>query len=187
MPESTIIAEWMAEGEARGMAQARRSDLFEVLELRFGAPIPTDLVAAIEGQADVDVLSRWFKAALKSETLDAFRSEWEEPGIEGNIELLREDVLRLLRLKFGELPPDVVNDVGRQQDFELLLDWYIYAELVGSIGRFRLVSWHCYREYMRGNFRRILLDTRECVGRPQDHLRRARSPQDDQSGSVPGG
>jgi len=75
MRESTIVAEWMAEGEAKGEAKGRRSDLLEVLEQRFGAPIPADLVATIEGQADVDVLSRWFKAALKSETLDAFRAE----------------------------------------------------------------------------------------------------------------
>ena len=71
MRESTIVAEWMAEGEAKG----RRSALIEVLEQRFGAPIPPDLVMTIEGQADVSVLSRWFKAALKSESLDAFRAK----------------------------------------------------------------------------------------------------------------
>jgi hypothetical protein len=79
MRESTIVSEWMAEGEAKGIAkgiaEARRSDLVEVLGQRFGAPIPADLVATIEGQADTDVLSCWFKAALKSQTLDAFRAE----------------------------------------------------------------------------------------------------------------
>ena len=74
MRESTIVAEWMAEGEAKGEAKGRRSALIEVLEQRFGAPIPADLVATIEGQADVDVLARWFKAALKSETVDSFRA-----------------------------------------------------------------------------------------------------------------
>ncbi len=78
MRESTIVAEWMAEGEAKGeakgIAKGRRSALIEVLEQRFGAPIPADLVMTIGGQTDVDVLSRWFKAALRSETLDAIRA-----------------------------------------------------------------------------------------------------------------
>jgi hypothetical protein len=76
MRESNVVAEWKAEGKA----EARRSDLIDVLEQRFGAPIPADLVATIEAQSDIDVLSRWFKSALRIETLDAFRSALMDPG-----------------------------------------------------------------------------------------------------------
>jgi hypothetical protein len=47
-------------------------DLLELLGEKFGSPIAPDLVATIEAQADVDVLSRWFKAAIRAETLEAF-------------------------------------------------------------------------------------------------------------------
>jgi hypothetical protein len=71
MRESTIVAEWKAEGRAEGraegiaegVAKAKRSDLLELLGEKFGSPIAPDVVATIEAQADVDVLSRWFKAA----------------------------------------------------------------------------------------------------------------------------
>jgi hypothetical protein len=98
MRESTIVAEWKAEGRAEGMAagmaegvakgmaegvakgmaegvaKAKRSDLLELLGEKFGSPIAPDLVATIEAQADVDVLSRWFKAAIRAETLEVFRA-----------------------------------------------------------------------------------------------------------------
>jgi hypothetical protein len=76
MRESTIVAEWQAEARA----QVKRSDLLEVLEQRFGTPIPPELVAVIEGQANIEILSRWFKAALKAETLEAFRGAVAELG-----------------------------------------------------------------------------------------------------------
>jgi hypothetical protein len=80
MRESNVVAEWKAEGRAEGRAEARRSDLREVLEQRFGAPIPSDLAATIEAQVDLDVLSRWFKTALRAESLDGFRSAITQPG-----------------------------------------------------------------------------------------------------------
>jgi hypothetical protein len=63
---------------AEGVARAKRSDLLELLGEKFGSPITPDLVAAIEAQADIDVLSRWLKAAIRAETLEAFRA-----GLEG--------------------------------------------------------------------------------------------------------
>jgi hypothetical protein len=73
MKESTVVAEWKAEARAEGIAETKRGDLIQLLELKFGSAVPADLVAAIEAQADIDVLSHWFKAAFKAESLDAFR------------------------------------------------------------------------------------------------------------------
>jgi hypothetical protein len=75
MRESTIVAEWKAEGRAEGIAQAKRSDLLELLSEKFGSPIASDLAATIERQTDIDVLSRWFRSAIHAATLDDFRAE----------------------------------------------------------------------------------------------------------------
>jgi hypothetical protein len=69
MRESTIVAEWKAEGEAVGERRA----LLLFLE-RFGAPVPADLVAAIEAQTDLDVLARWIRAAATAPMLEDFRA-----------------------------------------------------------------------------------------------------------------
>ena len=65
MRESTVVAEWKAEGIAEGRAEAKRSDLLELLREKFGPSIAPDLVATIEPQADIDVLSRWFRTAIR--------------------------------------------------------------------------------------------------------------------------
>jgi hypothetical protein len=78
MRESTVVAEWKAEGRAegiaQGIAQAKRSDLLLVIGQKFGAAVPADLAAAIEAQADIDVLSQWLAGAVAAESLDAFRA-----------------------------------------------------------------------------------------------------------------
>ena len=82
MRESTVVAEWTAEaraegrtegrteGRAEGIAQGKRSALLLVLEQKFGAPVPLDLVAAIEAQGDPDVLARWITSAIAAETIE---------------------------------------------------------------------------------------------------------------------
>jgi flagellar biosynthesis/type III secretory pathway protein FliH len=90
MRESTVVAEWKAEGRAEGRAegitqgiaqgiaqgltQGKRSALLLVLGQKFGAAVPADLAAAIEAQADIDVLSQWLAGAVAAESLDAFRA-----------------------------------------------------------------------------------------------------------------
>jgi hypothetical protein len=71
MLQSPFVEEWKAEGRAEG----QRIALLELLETRFGTPIPSDLVTTIEGQADIEILSRWFKSAIRAKSLKAFRAE----------------------------------------------------------------------------------------------------------------
>ena len=63
----------MAEWKAEGIAQGKRDALLLVLEQKFGAPVPAVLVAAIEAQADPDVLSRWITRAIAAEAMETFR------------------------------------------------------------------------------------------------------------------
>ena len=73
MRDSTVVAEWKAEGRTEGIAQGKRDALLLVLEQKFGAPVPADLVLAIEAQADPDVLSRWITLAIAADAMETFR------------------------------------------------------------------------------------------------------------------
>jgi hypothetical protein len=74
--ESSVVNEWIAEGEAKGRAEGRREErvaaLLDVLTDRFGPP-PADLEAAVRAAADVAQLRAWTTAAVKAATLDDFR------------------------------------------------------------------------------------------------------------------
>ena len=58
----------------RESLRANEAALLLVLRQKFPAPIPADLVAAIEAQADVDVLSQWLTTAVVAGSLEAFRT-----------------------------------------------------------------------------------------------------------------
>jgi hypothetical protein len=64
--ESQQVQEWQAE--------ARRADLLRALEKRCKAPVPSDLAEAIQAAQDMDLLLRWFDAALEANTFDDFRA-----------------------------------------------------------------------------------------------------------------
>lgn len=64
-------AEGMAEGLARGMLEARREDLLKVLRVKFQL-LPPELTAFIRGCEEMDVLKRFFEAALAAPTLEGF-------------------------------------------------------------------------------------------------------------------
>ena len=69
MRESTIVAEWKAEG----ITETKRADLLRLLELRFGTPVPADLDSAIGTEADLRVLALWFDRAILAASLEEFR------------------------------------------------------------------------------------------------------------------
>jgi hypothetical protein len=61
MVESTVVAEWIAQGEAKGRAEgeakAKRADLLRLLQLRFAEPIAAQVAATVEAQADLEILA----------------------------------------------------------------------------------------------------------------------------------
>lgn len=64
--ESQVVLGWKLE--------ARRADLLHVLRVRFRTEVPADLAAVVEGISDPDELTRWFNAALTSDSLEEFRA-----------------------------------------------------------------------------------------------------------------
>jgi hypothetical protein len=68
--ESTVIAEWQAEGRW----EVHRDSIRRVLQARFLVPVPDDLATAIQAEADSEVLGRWLDIAATAVSLDAFRS-----------------------------------------------------------------------------------------------------------------
>jgi hypothetical protein len=72
--ESQIILGWKREGKEEGALETKRADLIHALEFRLRVTIPPELRNAIDGTNDLDILSRWFDAALGAQTLDEFRA-----------------------------------------------------------------------------------------------------------------
>ncbi len=65
----SIVEEW----KAKARREEKRTDLLKVLRSRFRTEVPADLKQVIEQEADLEVLSRWFDAALEQPSLEAFR------------------------------------------------------------------------------------------------------------------
>jgi hypothetical protein len=70
---SESVMEWQAEAEAK----ARSEDVLEVLQLRFSAELPDELVTRIRGTTDLALLKRWHAAAVQARTLNKFRQALE--------------------------------------------------------------------------------------------------------------
>ncbi len=85
MQVSQQVLEWQAqarqEGEQKGQLTAARECLLDALQLRCHGPIPADLLATIQEISDSRELKRWFNAALRAESLDAFREAVVQPVI----------------------------------------------------------------------------------------------------------
>ena len=81
MWQSQVIREW----KTAGRLEEKRKDLRQVLRSRFQSELPADLAQRIEQTTDLDVLTRWFDAALAMPTLDAFRNAVQAPYHDGKM------------------------------------------------------------------------------------------------------
>ena len=74
---SQQVLEWQAEARAEARVEAelktQRANLLRVLEKRCKAPVPSDLAEAIQATADMNVLTRWFDAAVDANSFDVYR------------------------------------------------------------------------------------------------------------------
>src|SRR5262249_20436348 len=67
---SQQVLEWQAEA----VVTTRREDVLRLLEKRCKGPVPSDLVEAIHATQDMNLLLRWFDAAVEANTFDEFRA-----------------------------------------------------------------------------------------------------------------
>jgi hypothetical protein len=74
MRQSQQVLEWQEEARKEARVEQAREDLLQALELRFGAPVPADLAAAINAHENLQELKRWFVASQTTPSLDAFRA-----------------------------------------------------------------------------------------------------------------
>jgi hypothetical protein len=63
---SQQVLEWQA--------VTQRANLVRLLEKHCKAPVPPDLAEAIQATQDMNLLSRWFDAALDAYSFDDFRA-----------------------------------------------------------------------------------------------------------------
>jgi hypothetical protein len=87
MWESQVIREWktaarqegLQEGRQEGLLEANRTSLLKLLQRRFKAEIPSDLLQLIQQTNDLETLGRWFDAAVEISSADAFRNLIQAP------------------------------------------------------------------------------------------------------------
>lgn len=68
--ESQQVLEWQAEA----VLKSQKANVLRLLEKRCKAPVPSDLVKAIHATQDINLLLRWFDAAVEANTFDDFRA-----------------------------------------------------------------------------------------------------------------
>ncbi len=72
MQESQVILGWIKRGELQGALKVVRADLLTVVQVLLQDPVPETVRLTIEGMNDLDILERWFTAALTASSLDEF-------------------------------------------------------------------------------------------------------------------
>jgi hypothetical protein len=80
---SQQVLEWQREAQQRTEIELTRAHLLEALRARSGAEVPEDLASAVAAMTDFDELSRWFRLALRVDSLDAFRAAVQSPTTNG--------------------------------------------------------------------------------------------------------
>lgn len=73
MKESKAYQEIMAEGRAEGALQAKRADVAEVIEIRFGAEAAAEFQEILRGIEDLEQLSQLHRLAIQSPRLAQLR------------------------------------------------------------------------------------------------------------------
>jgi hypothetical protein len=74
MRESQQVLEWQREARQEGWQKGRLDMLLQLLQVQFGSTLPESLVAEIRSMEDEQTVSRWLEAALRSPTLEDFRT-----------------------------------------------------------------------------------------------------------------
>ena len=65
-----------------------------------------------------------------------FKKAIEEAGDEGHLEARKEDILELLRLRFGEVPNEVEDKIKKTSDIDRLNEIFKMAATVKSMDEF---------------------------------------------------
>ena len=70
--------------------------------------------------------------------MSQFEEIAQEKGIErGNLQARREDIVEVLQVRFGEMPPDVVEAVNGIEDLPTLKQLFRQAIAIGSVAEFQ--------------------------------------------------
>ena len=73
MLESQIVLGWLKRGEDKGRVENAREFVIGLIAMRFGDPIPEDLMLAVEGTNDPVILKQWGFLAATADSLAHIR------------------------------------------------------------------------------------------------------------------
>ncbi len=70
--EAQLVWEWTADARREAEVTTRRDVLLVASRERFPGPLPEEVVALINQQESIDLLRDWFRAALRTSSLEEF-------------------------------------------------------------------------------------------------------------------
>jgi hypothetical protein len=161
MTESQVVNRWIEKARAETRLEGARAFLLRALRRRFPDTVPPEVVETINAQPSVTMLEAWFDQAMTSASMDAFIAalrrrtglggwdmteskvvnRWiEQARREGRILALRKSLLKLAQGRFpGCIPAEVVDLINRQDNQELLDEWFQAAISAASAEEFQSV------------------------------------------------
>ncbi|HKI33381.1 MAG TPA: hypothetical protein VKA46_16120 [Gemmataceae bacterium] len=74
MTESKVVNRWMEEAARKERIATLRENLLELVQARFPASIPAEVIDLIGRQDSQDLLKEWFRAAISAPSAEQFLS-----------------------------------------------------------------------------------------------------------------
>lgn len=72
--ESQVVLQWQAQAREQGLQQGFRDALLLLLQERFPAPLPADLLERIQKETGSGEIRRWLALAAKASSLEQFQA-----------------------------------------------------------------------------------------------------------------
>ncbi len=138
------LQQGLHKGMQKGFVQKAYEDVIEVLKIRFGE-IQRAVAESIRKIDDVAKLTKLHQKAVTVESVEQFKQllESEIPPVteveDKPLELVREDIIEVLAIRFGELPQSLGKAVSQVKDLAKLKQLHKEAITIATVEDFFVV------------------------------------------------
>lgn len=73
MQQSPVVLEWQAQAAEQATLKTKATDILKALEFRLHRKPPLAVAEKVKATTDLELLERWFKAAVTVDSMKEFR------------------------------------------------------------------------------------------------------------------